>query len=197
MSTIESPTRLTPAQYLAFERASEHRHEYFDGVLVPMSGARLAHNVIVMNLAQIIATLLLGRRGGVYASDLRVRAGASYVYPDLSVVLDEPQLEDDAFDTLVNPAILIEVLSPSTEALDRGRKADEYRRLASVTDYLLIAQDRVKVEHWSRRAEGWGVVELGGIDDAIRLEAMGLEIPLRRVYAKTTMMSDESTTRPE
>ena len=187
MSTIAEPTRLTPAQYLAFERASEHRHEFIDGALTLMSGASRNHDKIIYNIVRVIDPLLLDRPGDYFSASMRVRAGVSCFYPDLTVVADEPRFEDDTFDTLVNPAILVEVLSPSTEALDRGRKADEYRRLASVTDYLLIAQDRVKVEHWSRRGEAWTMVELGGIDDSIRLDALGLEITLRQVYAKVSL----------
>ena len=188
MPTIVEPTRMTRADYLAFERASEARHEFHDGVLVPMSGASPSHNLIMINL---LFELRLWQRGRsparVFGSDLRVRFEDSYVYPDALVCAETPQFEEGTFATLLNPAIVFEILSPSTSVYDRGHKADGYRRLDTLTDYLIVSQTRMAVEHWTRSETGWSAVELTRPDDAIRLASIGLELTLRRVYDEVSL----------
>ncbi len=182
--------RYTPEQYLALERKAEFKSEYIDGEIHPMSGARSPHIDIVVALARIISTWFIDRPGHVYSNDMRVYAGAAglFTYPDVVVVDGEPQFHDDEFDTLLNPAVVIEVLSPSTEAYDRGDKFARYRRLDSLREYLLVAQDRVLVERYTRQGQEWLLTEFGKLDDVLRLDSIGCDVPLRQVYAKTPLV---------
>jgi Uma2 family endonuclease len=155
MSAIPDHT-LTAAEYLTYERASPVRHEFLDGKLYAMAGASLAHNLIAGNTLASLHGQLRGKPGTIYPSDMRlkiVRTGL-YTYPDISIVCGEPQLEDQHGDTLLNPIVLIEVLSPSTETYDRGKKFQHYRTLSSLREYLLIAQDSYRVEHYIRQPQG-------------------------------------------
>jgi Uma2 family endonuclease len=181
--------RYTPEQYLALERKAEFRSEYIDGGIYPMSGARSPHIDIVVALARIISTWLIDRPGHVYTNDMRVYAASArlFTYPDVVVVEGEPQLLDDEFDTLLNPAVIIEVLSPSTEDYDRGDKFARYRRLDTLREYILVAQDQVRVERYTRQGEEWPLTAFTGLDDVLRLESIGCDVPLRQVYAKTPL----------
>lgn len=177
---------LTPEQYLAFERKSETKHEYDRGRIIAMAGASRIHNLIAMNIASEIHRQLRDRTCEAYSGDMRVRIGESnlYVYPDVVVVCGEPQFEDGEVDTLLNPTAIIEVLSPSTEQRDRGRKSQQYRTIDSLQEYVLIAQDEPRVERYARRDGGWSLTELDQIDAALRLESIGCEVPQREIYAK-------------
>ena len=190
MSTAITATRVTPQQYLALERASEFRNEYYDGGIHAMAGTSRLHGLIAANLLGEIRQQSKGRPCEVFAADLRVWVDAteSYTYPDIVAVGGEPQLQDEVFDTLLNPTVLIEILSPSTEADDRGRKATAYRQLASLREYVLVAQDRVRVEHFARRGDDWIATVLGDPGDVLQLDSIGCAIPLREVYARTGLL---------
>ena len=190
MSTITEPDLVTPAEYLVLEGEAEDRHELLDGVITPMPGTSEGHTVIAGNLYAEIWSHLRDLPIKIYARDMRVRIGDSYVYPDVVFCVESPRFEDGPLKTLLNPAVVIEVLSPSTEGVDRGRKAVGYRGLESVTDYLLIGQDRIVVEHWTRGETGWSAVERTRPDDLIELPSIGLALPLRRVYAKVSLPGD-------
>jgi Uma2 family endonuclease len=146
-------TLLTPEQYLAIERAAEYKSEYYDGKMFAMSGARESHNLVVSNVVAELRQQFRQRSCRVYPSDMRVRVSATglYTYPDVVAVCSEPRFLDDQRDTLLNLALLIEVLSPSTEAYDRGRKFDHYKTIQSLREYLLISTDRVHVDLYTRR----------------------------------------------
>ncbi len=152
-----------------------------------MPGTSRSHNLIVMNLSGEIWSLLRGKRGEVYTSDMRVRVGQGwrYTYPEISAVRDEPLLEDAELDTLLNPSMIAEVLSPSTENYDRGEKFAAYRQIESLQDDVLISQDRVRVELFTKRGEDWVRTELIGLQDVLRLESIGCDVPLSGIYAKT------------
>ncbi|HEY2159194.1 MAG TPA: Uma2 family endonuclease, partial [Isosphaeraceae bacterium] len=137
--------RYTPEQYLALERKAEFKSEYVDREIHPMPGVSRWHSLIVGNLLRILGTLLLDRRGEAHSSDMRVRVGPSdlYNYPDIAVVAEEGRFEDAETDTLLNPAVVVEVLSPPTEAYDRGDKFARYRRLKTLQEYVLVSQKRV------------------------------------------------------
>jgi len=192
-------TKITAREYLEIERAAEFRSQFIDGVMYPMPGARVAHVKISGNLVRAIGTQLLGRPGFVFNNDMRVAVDLEefYTYPDVGVVDGEPILLDDAFDTLLNPTVLIEILSPSTEADDRGPKFERYKRLDTLREYVLVAQDRVAVERYSRRGEEWVLTRLEGLEGSLRLESIDVEVPLRQVYDKTPLgdprNSDENT----
>ena len=162
MATQAAQTYLTPEEYIALERKTLPdseiiRHEYLNGELIAMSGASRAHNLITMNISTGLHVRLRGSGCETYANEMRVSTPStiSYFYPDVVVVCEEPRFEDDVFDTLLNPILLVEVLSPSTKAYDRGEKFAHYRQLPSLQEYLLVAQDAVLVEHYRRQERQW------------------------------------------
>ena len=149
MASAAARTFLTPEEYLAFERKATTKHEYLNGQIIAMSGASREHNLITVNTVNQLYTQLIDGACETYVSEMRVKHHQtdSYTYPDIVVVCDEQRFEDDVFDTLLNPIVLIEVLSPSTEAYDRGEKFAHYRQIASLQEYIFVSQDRI-----SRRA---------------------------------------------
>jgi Uma2 family endonuclease len=184
----------TPAAYLAFEREqSDAKHEYLDGRIIPMAetirgmaGASLAHNRVVSNLVISLGTQMRGRPCDVFSGDMRIHVPATglYTYPDISALCDTPRFEDDQLDVLLNPSIIIEVLSPSTEAYDRGAKFDHYRSIESLQTYVLIAQDRAHIELFRRQDNGWLLTVVKGVEASVRLEAIGCELALADVYER-------------
>jgi Uma2 family endonuclease len=180
-------TRLTAAEYLEAERRSPLRHELVQGEAVAMSGASLAHNRIVSNLAFAFGPALRARGCDVFSSDMRVKVpGAdAYAYPDLVVVCSEPRLEDQEFDTLLNPTCLVEVLSASTERYDRGYKAIAYRALPSLQLLLLVSQDEARIEVQRRQPDGsWTIVDLAGLGANLELPEFELAVPLAEIYRR-------------
>lgn len=175
---------LSPAEYLARERDAEEKHEYIDGELRPMAGASLLHNVIAGLVVTLLNNVLAGKPFIVCANDLRVRIpDGPYYYPDAIVAPSLPQMEDAAQDTLLNPLVVVEVLSPSTEAIDRGEKLDNYRLIPSLTDYLIVSQDRLRVEHYSRISDDeWRLVSRDSADDSISLTSLGAALKLGDLY---------------
>lgn len=182
--------QLTADEYLAAERASEMRHEYFDGETFAMGGASRRHNLIVTNLVRELSLQLKGEPCETFANDMRVKVRETglYTYPDLVVVCGEARFDDEQNDTLLNPTLIVEVLSDSTEAYDRGRKFEHYRALESLTDYVLVAQSHVHVEHFSRRPEHrWLLTEIGSLEDRLRLSSIGCEIALEEIYERVDL----------
>ena len=149
LSEEQHPIRMTEAEYLAFERQSEAKHEFIDGEVIAMVGASRAHNLICVDLLRIISTHLRGKDCEVYSSDMRVKiARKKYTYPDVTIVCGAAQFADDEFDNLLNPTVIIEVLSKTTEAYDRGKKFKSYRQLDSLQEYILVAQDSPHIERY-------------------------------------------------
>jgi Uma2 family endonuclease len=183
----------TPEEYLALERAAEYRSEYLDGEIFAMSGASEAHNTIAMNIVRHLGNQFEGRPCRVFASDMRVRVtpGRMYTYPDVVAVCGPRQFAEDQRDTLLNPTVVFEVLSPSTEAYDRGAKLAHYWRLASLTDYVLVAQDRMRVEHFARQGDGWFVTAAESPDETLRLAALDAELVLRAIYTNVEFPAPE------
>src|SRR5260370_12320795 len=145
---------LTVEEYLAFERAAETKHEYYAGEVTAFAGATREHNLIAGNTFRDLGNQLAGKPSEIYMADMRVRAApSSYVYPDVVVVCDEPRFADDEFDVLLNPTVLVEVVSPSTEPRDRDDKLQYYSSLESVSDYLLFASDKVRADHYVKQAD--------------------------------------------
>ena len=151
--------RLTPAEYLAIERAADYKSEFFADEMFAMAGAAPAHVLITSNVTRELGTQLKGRSCRVYPSDLRVKVSETglYTYPDVVIVCGEQQFDDEHRDTLLNPTLIVEVLSPSTEAYDRGEKFDHYSQLESLQEYVMIAQDRPRVERYVRAVPGRGL----------------------------------------
>jgi Uma2 family endonuclease len=192
MSSAAVKTRYTPEQYLALERQSPIKHEYYDGSIFAMAGASREHNLIAGNLFGDIRAQLRNHPCEVYVADMRVRVTATglYTYPDVVAVCGEPQFLDSELDTLLNPSVIIEVLSPSTEADDRGNKFAHYRRLESLQEYVLVAQDRVRVERFTRQGDEWLLTELSRLEDTLRLASIGCEMAVREIYAKVAFVTD-------
>ena len=176
------------------ERKATTKSEYLDGRMYAMSGASRAHNLIGGNIFGGLHTQLSERACEVYINDMRVKVSPTglYTYPDVVVVCDEPRLEDSVLDTLLNPTVLVEVLSPSTEAYDRGEKFAHYRQLDSVQEYILVSQDCVRVEHYLRQGEQWLLTEFSALDDRLYLASIECELSLREIYAKVTFSLDEA-----
>ena len=184
-----NPAKLmTPTEYLAFERQqTDARHEYFQGVITMMAGASMAHNRIVGNAFAALHAQLRGSACSVFATDMRVHIPATglYTYPDIAALCDEPQLEDDEQDILLNPSVIIEVLSESTEAYDRGAKFDHYRSIASLQTYVLIAQDKPQIEAFQRQDAGeWLLSVIKDPVASVTLTAIGCDLALADVYER-------------
>jgi Uma2 family endonuclease len=178
-------TLLTPEEYLAIERRAERKSEYFEGVMYAMSGASYGHVLIVDNLNYELKLQLKGGPCRVHSSDLRLRVAQNglYTYPDLMVICGGPQFADDRRDTVVNPVLIVEVHSESTQAYDRGKKFEQYRRLPSLREYLLAAQDAPRIEQWTRQPDdSWLMTETSGTDACIRLASIDCLLPLAGIY---------------
>jgi Uma2 family endonuclease len=179
--------RLTPAEYLARERAAAHRSEYFDGACFAMAGGSPRHSLIKVNLTGELHVRLKGAPCTAYDSDLRilvVRTGL-YTYPDVSVICGPLEFEDDHRDTVLNPRLIVEVLSESSEAYDRGRKFGHYRQIPTLREYVLVSQEEPKVECFWHNDDGtWTMSEAAGLDSVLRLRSLGIEFSLREIYDK-------------
>ncbi len=187
----EPKPQLTPEEYLAHDRAADGKSEYLDGEMFAMSGGSRAHSLIGSNLIGEIHAQLRGRPCEVHGSDLRVVVESTglYTYPDLSVICGEPDFgPDDPKDTLRNPTLLIEVLSPSTEDYDRSKKFEHYRAIPSLREYVVVAQDRAFVERLLRRDDGvWEFTEFRGLDASITLASIGVTLAFAEIYEKVEL----------
>jgi Uma2 family endonuclease len=192
MSSVVAQTYLTPEDYLAFERKATTRHEYLNGQIVAMSGASFAHNFITVNIATHLNIQLMDGECRVATSDMRVKVTqtGSYVYPDVVVVCGEPRAEDDTFDTLLNPTLIVEVLSPSTEVYDRGEKFEHYQQIATLKEYILISQDKIRVEHYRRQEADWLQTEFQGLEEVLPLLSVGCELRLQDIYRRVKFDSN-------
>jgi Uma2 family endonuclease len=200
-------TRVSQEEYLETERASQHKSEYRDGRVLAMTGASREHNLIAVNIVCELRTQLAGRPCEAYVSDMRVqvRSTGLYTYPDVVVVCGEPQFEDRHVDTLLNPTVIFEVLSPSTEAYDRGEKFAHYRRLESLTDYVLVTEERARVEHYVRLPDDqtpasvtgifrgddtaggyWILSEISDPEGNLRLSSIDCDLAVRSIYERIT-----------
>ncbi|HEV7377510.1 MAG TPA: Uma2 family endonuclease [Pyrinomonadaceae bacterium] len=180
-------TLLTLEEYLAIERKSEIKHEYFAGEMFAMVGASKRHNLITANIIRILGNQLLARPCNVYPSDMRVKVSATgkYTYPDVVVACDEEEYDDVEKDTLLNPVIIIEVLLESTEAYDRGKKFKQYQAIQSLTEYLLVAQEQYRIEQYVRQSNSeWRYTEYHNAEDVIKISVIGCELVLKDVYTK-------------
>jgi Uma2 family endonuclease len=190
------PARMvyTPEEYLARERMAEAKSEYLDGEVLAMAGASRVHNLIRVNLSRELSQQLRGRPCEAYTADMRVRVSRTglYAYPDVVVACDEIQFEDDQVDTLLNPVVVIEVLSPKTEAYDRGEKFAHYRRLDSLQEYLLVSQDKVRVERYVRQGDQWVLTELSAPDDILQIDAIECSVRMADVYERVELPSGQT-----
>ena len=180
----QASEHMSEEEYLAFERASDTKHEYYRGEIFAMAGASEKHVLIVNNTVGTFFQQVRGRCR-IYSNDMRLRVNARglYTYPDVIIVCNRPQLADGQFDTLLNPTIIIEVLSPSTEAYDRGKKFWHYRTLESLQEYVLIAQDAPLVEHFARQEDGsWRFAAASGLDASLYLPTIDCTVAMADIY---------------
>jgi Uma2 family endonuclease len=185
----------TVEEYLAFERDSEIRHEFLDGEIFAMTGASENHILITANTLATLHTQLRKRPCKVYATDMRVQVSKTglYTYPDVVVACETPQFTDETPPSLINPTVVIEVLSPTTENYDRGKKFQHYRKLASLQEYVLVAQDSPNIEHYVRQSDGkWTLFsDASELDETINLPSIGCILALADVYEKVSFESEE------
>ena len=189
MST-QPDTYVSPEEYLSLERKSEIKSEYLNGEIFSMVGASREHNLIVANITRELTQQLKGRPCELYPSDMRVRIPATglYTYPDVVVVCGEPLFEDEHVDTLLNPTLIIEVLSGSTESYDRGEKFSHYQTVSSLTEYLLVAQDEHRIEQYVKQPDaGWLYSDARSSEGSIELVSIQCVLALKEVYDKVAL----------
>lgn len=195
--TAQPKHSIIPEEYLALERASEEKHEYLAGRMYAMAGGSKRHNRIAGSTYAALYAQLRRRNCIVYPSDMRVKSLQTglYTYPDITIVCGTEQFEDDTEDTLLNPTIIIEVLSPSTEKYDRGKKFQHYRTIFSLREYILISQDDYQIERFTRQADNtWVFSEATGREKTIELTTIQCQLLLEDVYEKvefTTLNEEE------
>ena len=187
MAPIAAPTYLTPEAYLELERKSIRKNEYVNGETIAPAGASFAHNFITFNTAIHLNNQLMDTECQVASTgDLRVKViqAESYFYPDIVVVCGEPRAEDNVFDTLLNPTLIVEVLSASTEMYDRDEKFTHYRQIDSLQEYILISQDKVQVVQYRRQEPEWIPTEFRSLEEVVPLVSIQCELPLQHVYRR-------------
>lgn len=205
MSVPQSALRYTVVEYLARERASEDRHELLDGLIYAMAGESPEHGTICTNLVAELWNQLKGTPCQVFSKDMKVKSGPTqpphrvtkdlFSYPDLLVVCGPPEFLDEHRDVLTNPSVIIEVLSPSTEAFDRGEKFRRYRsHNPSLTDYLVVAQDQPLVEHFARPDDRWVIAaSASGLSTSVPLASIGCVLRLDVVYDRIVFATNSAT----
>jgi Uma2 family endonuclease len=199
MAETAPERRVTPAEYLAAEWASVQKHEYVRGHVYAMAGATPKHNLVCGNVIGALRDLLRARPCVVLPSDQHVYVEATELgtYPDATVLCGAPRNHRDFPRSVTNPTILVEVLSPSTEAYDRGAKFRHYRRLESLREYVLVATDGIAVDHYRREADGtWRLFAYSGRDATMRLESVDVAVPLAEIYEKIELVAPEGLEEP-
>lgn len=186
--------RFTIEEYIEFDKNSEERWEYFDGDVVSMSGGTLAHNRITTNFVVGLQSKALAKGCEVFAGDMRIKVPKAppYRYADIVVVCGPPVIEKvQGLDVLVNPSLIIEILSPSTEAYNRGQKFVSYKSIDTFREYLLVAQDRPLITHYVRDENGnWLRTDIEGLDNEIEIVTLSCKMSLREIYALVDFPTD-------
>lgn len=191
MSLVQNKL-VSPQEYLELERKASFKSEYRNGLIVPMAGASIEHITISDNFTRYLGNQLEGQPCHAYSSDLKVRTSKTYSYPDITVVCGKLRFEDVESDVLLNPTLIIEILSPSTEMYDRGQKFAEYRELESFGEYLLTSQTQLFIEHYIKQTDGsWKFLEHKGLDKSVRLETINCTLALRDIYQGLSLAESE------
>jgi Uma2 family endonuclease len=204
MALAQEGLLFTVDEYLKLERSSDERHEYLDGHIYLMAGESLEYGDICINLAREVSAQLRGRSCRVLSKDTKVRSGPEpklknkkkglYSFPDLLVVCGEPVWHDEHRDVLLNPRVIIEVLSKTTAEFDRGEKFQRYQTWnPTLTDYVLVSQDRPLVEHFSRReTDDWLYTRVNKLSGQLRIESINCTLALSEVYDRVTFSQDQA-----
>ena len=190
---------ISEAEYLELEECAEMKHEYFNGRIYAMAGAKEAHNLIGVNVSREISLQFKGRPCRTYSNDMRVMVSKTrlYTYPDVIAVCGEPTFANRKRNTLLNPAVIVEVLSESTESYDRGEKFAHYRTLETLTDYILVAQDKMCLEHYVRQPDDrWLLTVVSDPQGALEIGSIGCVLQLADVYEKVEFESAGATPLP-
>jgi len=185
----QGKNRITRAEYLSLERSSLGiKHEFFDGELFAMVGASRQHNRINMNLARELGIKFKADnfRCEAFSNDMRVKTENSYVYPDIIITCGDAEFEDNEFDTLINPVVIMEILSDSTELFDRTKKFFHYRKIPTLQEYILVSQHECWVEKYTRQNDIWRYQSYEGIDQILKIESADCELPLSEIYLNVT-----------
>ncbi len=197
MSTVRK--LITPEEYLAIERGAETRSEYLNGEMFAMAGASVRHILITANLTREIGNRLEDSPCLVLPTEMRVKVNSTglYTYPDLAIVCDKLQLEEGSVDILLNPGIIFEVLSESTEKYDRGVKFDHYREVGSLREYVLVSQEKALLERYSRQADGtWALRVFKEMSEEFAFDSLELAIPISKIYSKVEFGPSSDKSRP-
>jgi len=186
----------TPEEYLALERAADYKSEYVAGEIFAMAGASEDHNTIAGNIFRLLGNQFQGGPCRVYISDMRVQVATTgmYTYPDVVAVCGPREFADAHRDSLLNPTVIVEVLSPSTQDYDRGAKFDYYWRQPSLAEYVLVAQDQMRVEHFARQGAGWLLTLARAPADLLRLPALDAALPLAVIYENVEFPAPDRAT---
>lgn len=190
--TTDTVTHVTPDEYLAAERLSDYRSEYLDGGVYPMTGGSVSHILIAGNVTAELIVQLRARPCRVLAIDLKVRLPDSqkFFYPDVTVACGDLEFHDNRRDIILNPTLIVEVLSPSTEAFDRGAKFEAYQAIESLKEYVLVTQDKPRVEQFVRRDDGkWSYTATEGLESSLALPSIECTLNLSAVYDKVDFNS--------
>lgn len=203
MSLPQERVRYSIEEYLELERESEERHEYLDGEIYEMAGETPAHGTICTNLTRIVSTELLGTPCQVFSKDTKVRSGPAlqskrstkglFSYPDLIVVCGELKFHDEHRHVILNPKVIIEVLSPATDAFDRGVKWERYQTwLPDLSDYVMVAQNWPQIENFHRDEKGqWIYSRVSGLEGVVQLAAINCSLPLSGVYDRIVFPEED------
>jgi Uma2 family endonuclease len=188
MSLPRPVDRCTPEEYLRRERDAAEKHEFYHGEVVAMSGGSPNHSLVISNVNRELGNRMKGKPCRVYESNLRIRIPRTtlYTYPDVSVICGELQFDplDVRRETVLNPTLAVEVLSPSTEAWDRGGKFDNYQQIESLREYVLVSVAKPRIEAFFREPDGsWRYSAASGMESVARLNSVGAELPLAEVYS--------------
>ena len=188
MGLPATKNRYTIDEYLVLERAAEFRHEYDNGEILAMSGGSPSQSFIITNFLRVVGNTLIGKPCRIAESNLRIAIArnAKYVYPDASIICGPLQfdLNDKLQHTVTNPRVIIEVLSPSTEAYDRGEKFNSYREIESFEEYILISQDHARYESILRQPDGaWTFLVCEGLESTAKIRCLNIEIPMKEIFA--------------
>ncbi len=186
LAELKAKTLSTPEDYLTFEREADTRHEFLDGEIYQMAGESLPHSRICVNLSGEVRQQLKGKRCEALSPNMKVRTSSAslFAYPDLTIVCGEPLFHDRKKDVLTNPQVIFEVLSPSTAEYDRTTKFQKYRMgNETLTDYILVSQDKPFIEHFTKQGNGnWLYQSYGAIEDKLKIETIDCELSLREIY---------------
>lgn len=195
MSALPKPRLFTDDEYLLLEEHAESRSQFYYGEIFAMAGANRRHNIISTNVTASLHAQLRRRPCEVYQNDMRVKVHKNfYTYPDIVVVCGKPEIERKGGENLLNPTVLIEVLSRSTEKFDRNEKARQYRTLSSLKELVLISQDKPHIEHYARQESGsWLITEITALETVLKLNSIECELNLADVYEKADFTETETT----